>query len=104
MTQSQPLCAQHDAALDRWYRENPESVEPGDDLPSLIVAQHFCNFSLWNEEDEARRRDVPDSTIANVKRAIDKWNQKRNDLIERIDITLLAELEAYKGHAARQNS
>jgi hypothetical protein len=55
-----------------------------------IEANHRCNNLLWDEEDLARRRDVPDAAIAANKRAIDGYNQKRNDAIERIDEVLLA--------------
>lgn len=98
------LIALHDEALATWYRDKPEQVESGADLRSLVVAQHFCNFSLWNHEDEARRRDVADTYIADTKRAIDKWNQRRNDLIERIDVLLLEELKDCDISRARQNS
>jgi hypothetical protein len=54
-----------------------------------IEANHRYNNLLWDEEDLARRRDVPDSSIAANKRAIDGYNQKRNDAIERIDEALL---------------
>jgi hypothetical protein len=94
----------HDEALATWYKDAPAAVEPGTDLHSLILAQHFCNFSLWNHEDEARRRDVADSYIADTKRAIDKWNQRRNDLIERIDLHLLEKLKGCDTGKARQNS
>lgn len=94
----------HDGALSEWYRHRPEAVAPGDSLDSLVLAQHFCNFSLWNHEDEARRRDVPDSYIAETKRAIDQWNQRRNDLIEKIDLYLLAQLGPPDATRARQNS
>ena len=98
------LIALHDEALTTWYRDKPEQVEPGADLRSLVLAQHFCNFSLWNHEDEARRRDVADGYIADTKRAIDKWNQRRNDLIERIDVLLLEEFKDCDISRARQNS
>lgn len=98
------LIALHDEALATWYRDKPEQVDPGADLRSLVLAQHFCNFSLWNQEDEARRRDVSDSYIADTKRAIDKWNQRRNDLIERIDVLLLDEFKDCDISRARQNS
>lgn len=98
------ICRLHDAALAEWYREKPAQVEPGPDLDSLVRAQHFCNFSLWNHEDEARRRDVADSYIADTKRAIDRWNQRRNDFIERIDVHLLQQLETVDVSAARLNS
>ena len=54
----------------------------------------YRNYLLWHEEDKARRTDVDDSAIATVKRAIDKLNQQRNDLIEKLDEAILAELPA----------
>ncbi len=98
------VCRLHDEALVAWYRNKPEAMEPGEDIDSLVLAQHFCNFSLWNHEDEARRRDVPDTYIADTKRAIDKWNQRRNDLIEKLDLYLLEQLRDCDIAAARQNS
>ena len=68
-----------------------------------IEANHRFNSLLWAEEDLARRKNVPDSSIATNKRVIDGYNQKRNDAIERIDEHLLAALgEARPG--ARLNS
>jgi hypothetical protein len=54
-----------------------------------VEKNHWHNCLLWEQEDLARRRDVPDSEIAHNKRAIDAHNQKRNDAIERIDEALL---------------
>src|SRR5258706_16328190 len=72
---------------------------------AAIEANHWHNCLLWEQEDLARRRDVPDSEIASNKRAIDANNQKRNDAIERIDEALLAFLEKTPRKAnARQNS
>ncbi|HSV19591.1 MAG TPA: DUF4254 domain-containing protein [Casimicrobiaceae bacterium] len=64
-----------------------------------IEANHRCNNLLWDEEDQARRRDVPDAAIAANKRAIDGYNQRRNDAIERIDEVLLARLAAVQPRA-----
>lgn len=70
-----------------------------------IEANHWHNCSLWEQEDLARRRNVPDSEIASNKRAIDSHNQKRNDAIERIDEQLLGSLEKVKVKTgAKQNS
>jgi hypothetical protein len=70
-----------------------------------IEANHWHNQQLWEQEDLARRRNVPDSEIAGNKRAIDAHNQKRNDAIERIDEVLLSTLSSVnrKGDA-KQNS
>jgi len=70
-----------------------------------IEANHWHNGVLWEQEDLARRRDVPDSDIASNKRAIDSNNQKRNDAIERIDETLLTVLSKTKRRPeAKQHS
>jgi hypothetical protein len=86
------------SATARWHETEP--TQPGDPtdygldtLPSLVMKEHFYNFSLWHVEDDARRRDVDDSIIADCKRRIDRLNQQRNDCIEVIDRCLCAVLE-----------
>ncbi|HXJ09121.1 MAG TPA: DUF4254 domain-containing protein [Burkholderiales bacterium] len=72
---------------------------------AAIEANHWHNGSLWEQEDLARRRNVPDSDIASNKRAIDAHNQKRNDAIEKIDEALLAVLDDItRMRKARQHS
>jgi hypothetical protein len=91
------LVALHDSLPARWEArasegaatEAPET-DDGATLRALVEAGHFANFTIWGLEDEARRRDVGDARIAAVKRAIDPWNQRRNDLMERIDAAILA--------------
>ena len=64
-----------------------------DGLMALAMAQHRANFELWHEEDKARAPGVPDAEIARVKRAIDVLNQRRNDLVEKMDVWLIERLE-----------
>lgn len=54
-----------------------------------ILENHRNNCLLWEQEDQARRRDVPDGAIAANKRKIDRYNQARNDAIERLDEAIL---------------
>jgi len=64
-----------------------------DSLMALVTAQHRANFDLWHEEDKARDPSRTDSEIAVVKHQIDRLNQSRNDLIEKIDSLLLSGLQ-----------
>ncbi|MBS1823615.1 MAG: DUF4254 domain-containing protein [Acidobacteria bacterium] len=88
----------HDQTTAEWH--TPRSVEPlivreggSTNLKELVRAQHRANFDLWHEEDKARDPQATDSEIANVKRAIDRLNQRRNDLVEQIDSLLLTEFQ-----------
>lgn len=83
----------HKAAIEEWHRESPRDQAAGGDLMSIVRAQHAANFELWHLEDEARVPDASDSEIAEIKRAIDRVNQRRNDLIEQCDTLLLRELK-----------
>lgn len=112
--------ALQDEATARWHQEAPKTPDtldslgtldtpdphfpgaPGQDVPAtpellraLALAEHLRNFKLWHVEDDARRRDVDDSVIADCKRRIDAFNQERNDRIERIDACLIGLLRPH---------
>jgi hypothetical protein len=76
----------HHVAVDRWHASSPDVADQSHQgLLAIVCEQHRFNFLLWHEEDIARSPDVSDERIAAVKRAIDGYNQARNDAIERID-------------------
>ncbi|WP_319542887.1 DUF4254 domain-containing protein [uncultured Pseudodesulfovibrio sp.] len=83
------------SVMDWHYGEPVYDGDPADDLcgvpglRELVARQHWANFQLWHVEDRARRKDVEAKVIADCKYAIDKLNQKRNDLIERVDECLI---------------
>jgi hypothetical protein len=88
------------AALLEYLKHGGElPLIPSTALWQAIEHNHRCNIALWDEEDQARRRDVPDSSIASSKRLIDGHNQRRNDAIERIDELVLAVLPEVPGTA-----
>ena len=66
-----------------------------DTVGRLVAQLAQTNTELWHEEDKARVDD--DHQVAAAKRAVDKLNQKRNDLIERIDEAVLQAVRAAQG-------
>lgn len=67
----------------RWHEEPLDNQYSG--IEKAVCTQHQFNYQLWHQEDIARSRDVTDEKIAEVKRAIDGFNQNRNDWIEKVD-------------------
>ncbi len=78
-----------------WHNNVDRSFTTG--LVGLIEQCHSTNFSLWHEEDIARRDDLPAAQIRNAKRRIDQLNQQRNDFVEAIDSQLVLELQPPTG-------
>ncbi|QDC99147.1 DUF4254 domain-containing protein [Candidatus Methylopumilus universalis] len=104
--QASEIIELHDAYLlnKAWPNETEMKYQASDSLFKFIEANHFFNTRLWNEEDLARRQNVSDSEITKNKRAIDKFNQSRNDQIEQIDSFILEFAKKAILKEAKQNS
>jgi len=105
----------HTSTVARWHLQpvdhpygDPQEALANSSDPSpeqvlaIICQQHQFNFLLWHEEDIARSVDVSDSQIAQVKRNIDKYNQARNDWIEKVDDWITADLQKKQIHATAE--
>ena len=111
LPRSTEICQLHERLLAQpgW----PAGAWPGGaaiDAAALASAWHWIetnhrfNSLLWAEEDLARRTQVADSEIAANKRAIDGYNQSRNDATERIDELLLLALGLVDAASARDDA
>lgn len=89
---SQSVIAFHDGlfALPDWPQVGPNI--PEQNVWHWVGRNHRNNCLLWDEEDLARRTRASDADITANKRAIDKYNQARNDATERVDEYLLLSL------------
>ena len=80
----------HTQMMIRWHGQAVDQSYEG--FLGLVCRQCGFNFLLWHEEDIARSPHVGDAEIARVKRAIDRYNQQRNDAIEQLDDWITQEL------------
>ena len=98
------VIALHDRLLATpgWPAHAPDA--PVGELWHWVQANHAFNSRLWAEEDLARRTTVGAAEIAANKRAIDGFNQARNDATERVDELLLTALGLVDAASARTDA
>ena len=94
---NQPVTALHvksfhdgSLALTSWPKVAGAFAEA--DVWRWVATNHRNHCLLWDEEDLARRTRATDADITSNKRAIDGYNQARNDATERVDEFLLLSL------------
>ncbi len=110
MIDARLILRSHDQATHQWHDHTPHHPDephpgPGQNIAGadpltasgrrfmqIVRAQHRANFDLWHQEDMARDMSATAENIATVKHAIDRLNQSRNDLVEKIDEMLLNSL------------
>src|SRR6266540_1346140 len=80
----------HRDCIARWHAQAIDNPQEG--FLRIVCEQLSYNLRLWHEEDKARSPTASDAEIAQVKRAIDKLNQQRNDWIEKLDDWITEEL------------
>ncbi len=75
-----------------WHQEDKDPTDL-EGVWAFVHGNHRRNYNLWHQEDCARREDMGFEYVYHAKRAIDAYNQQRNDFIERIDQFLFEELK-----------
>jgi len=83
----------HEREIELELEGESEDAIPKSPFMDSVRDLHEANFELWHIEDQARIPQAPDRQIADLKRAIDRTNQHRNDRMEQCDSVLLAALE-----------
>jgi Protein of unknown function (DUF4254) len=95
-------------AQSSWPPNSVLSLAPGANALTSVLhwaaENHRNNCLLWDQEDLARRTTVAATEIAANKRAIDGYNQARNDATERIDELLLISLGLVSAESAASNA
>ncbi|MCA9158590.1 MAG: DUF4254 domain-containing protein [Planctomycetales bacterium] len=91
MIDVQEVLKLHEQTVALWHQQPIRNECQG--VLQLVCQQHIFNYELWHQEDIARSPEVSDAEIANVKRAIDRFNQARNDHIEKLDDWLTEQLQ-----------
>ncbi len=78
-----------------WHQQSFECPKEQNFAAQALLLHHY-NFELWHQEDLARDKTASDHQIARVKQAIDRFNQQRQDMIEKLDERIIAHLQSQK--------
>lgn len=100
MIDVQQVLELHERTVALWHNQPISNDSQG--VMQLVCQQHIFNYELWHQEDIARSPNVSDAEIAQVKRAIDRLNQARNDHIEKLDDWLTDQLNQQQIAPSRQ--
>ncbi len=87
---AQEIAARQAELTTLWHQVTPAVA--GEGFVHLLEENHLRNFSLWHEEDVARRDDLGFERIYQAKRNIDRFNQERNNFAEEMDKAVVAAL------------
>ena len=71
-------------AIIRW-KTSSDMMLTATGFLGLVEKNHAFNYQLWHAEDKARREDQGYEFVYHAKRAIDGFNQQRNDCMEAMD-------------------
>jgi Protein of unknown function (DUF4254) len=93
MAEIELIVTLQDTRTARWHDAEFRATEVG--FMAIVEQNHHCNFELWHEEDRARRDDMGFEYVYRAKRSIDRWNQQRNDFVEKMDRHLLQEFAPF---------
>lgn len=96
---AQDIAARQTELTARWHQVAPAATGEGFQL--LLEENHLRNFSLWHEEDVARRDDLGFEAVYKAKRNIDRFNQQRNDFAEKMDKEFVAALQPLESGVPR---
>lgn len=88
---AQEIASRQTELTARWHQVTPTAR--GEGFFRLLEENHLRNFSLWHEEDVARRDDLGFEAIYKAKRNIDRFNQERNNFAEEMDKAIVAALK-----------
>jgi hypothetical protein len=99
--EAQEIAAHQLELTARWHQVTPAVA--GEGFTRLIEENHLRNFSLWHEEDVARRDDLGFEAVYKSKRNIDRFNQERNNFAEEMDKAIVAALQPVESGCPRNS-
>jgi hypothetical protein len=92
MINVQSILSLQEKSITDWHNK---LILTQQELPWVYIEENnMWNFLLWHEEDIARIENIEPIRIVEAKRTIDKYNQSRNNSIERIDEWILQFLQS----------
>jgi len=90
-----------------WHKDGKPHTNPypPNQFSGTLYAKNHIDTIQWHIEDEIRKPDLPLEEVVQLKRKIDKLNQERTDLVEKLDDIILTEFHSIQPSLdARLNS